>query len=105
MFAIFILFFNIRGIATENTQTLPDSQNKSKFSEGYMPSIPQYDVNLLKDQILDDATGELVSSKDSILVSSSCLPFSSFSSTSEESVDLSLLSVECCPFSSPLEEM
>jgi hypothetical protein len=83
--------------STENTQTLPDSQNKSKFSEGYMPSIPQYDVNLLKDQILDDATGELVSVV--------CLPFSSFSSTSEESVDLSLLSVECCPFSSPLEEM
>lgn len=52
---------SLNDASTENTQTLPDSQNKNKFSEGYMPPIPQYDVNLLKDQILDDATGELIS--------------------------------------------
>lgn len=102
--------------STENTQTLPDSRNKNKFSEGYMPPIPQYDVNLLKDQILDDMTGELISvvindeetenqvnenSKDS---SQSSSKNSRISSKSEENVQHSTESKDKSTDSSDVEE-
>ncbi|XP_063415714.1 uncharacterized protein LOC134697387 isoform X2 [Mytilus trossulus] len=44
-------------LGMENTQT---TVNVQKNVESAAPSIPPYDVNLLKDQILDDSTGELI---------------------------------------------
>ncbi|XP_052075996.1 uncharacterized protein LOC127714084 isoform X2 [Mytilus californianus] len=49
-------------LGMENIQTSLNVQQKDivKTVESSAPSIPQYDVNLLKDQILDDSTGELI---------------------------------------------
>lgn len=47
-------------LATESTPKSSDSQTSSETKK-YVSPIPQYDVNMLKDQILDDATGELIS--------------------------------------------